>query len=372
MIAETGCGPSSGNGRPGLKMVGQKGKTMLYANETTRAAVKALRNENKKALQFCNAVSKINFEKPFIAARTCGKFTVKTIKDTVSFYGTAQPWVAVVMFKDCRYNGYRAQKLHVVTLDSRSGKFSVDLGKVYTFDFGVDNFYCISDFEEARKACSGTGYVIAQTVENLNEKPAPRSVKYVDALKNGERFRNPVVQYGSTYVTRIDGKGERVEAFPRSRYGWSDYVSDSATGMLSEIVDKSGYSALPALIARRASARELRAVREAAKAAAFDCTAREKELSERVEALRVEVMDWIANYNGTVKTYSEYRIMDAFVNAVHELHTHKQKREAGKYSSIGAIEIGLGYVEKYLNAADELLHPKQARDIEDAKANGVA
>lgn len=325
----------------------------------TRLAVVELLNDNKKALQACNQISRMNFEKPFFAARTVGKFTVNTIKNTIKI---PEPWAAVVLFRSEKYPGHMDKKLHVVKLYSDADKFEIKIEGFYPYYYDVDDFFAVGSFNDARKAARGYVYIVAQSDEYRNEKPAPRSVKYVDALKNGERFRNPVTEYGSVYVTRIDGKGERVEAFPRSRYGYNDYTSTGKQYMLQSIVDKSGYSALPALIDRKQRALKLRREREAAKAAAHDFSAQEKALHDRIENLRAEVVEWVSSYDGESRSYSEYRFFDRFVCAAHGLKRHEEKRAAGLYPSIASAENALGAIAADIDAAEKLLHPEKTND----------
>lgn len=332
---------------------------MFHLTKSAQKVVADLRKQRPNALQYANAVARMNFEKPFTAFAFVGNFTANSVKKLVTVRGE---WVAVLFMQHKRYG---TGSVYSVMLSSDASKF--DRHKEYTpYGHSIDTFYSAADFDEARKANAGKVFVVAQAVEHLNSKPVPRTPDYLTALQNGERFRVAGTKYSRLYVRRIDGRGEQYEA-EISRGGWRYGNYGRALSILSEPIDKSGFCPVPAVEERLRKASALRCERAAAAAAAYDCSEAENRIAERIEQTRAALSAYLCNYTGGVGEWDAGTACRDFIAAVNALNRHKTAHAAGKYADVQHVNHALAEIETALQKVADFINPP-AEQPEEAAA----
>lgn len=332
---------------------------MFHLTKSAQKVVADLRKLRPQALQYANALARMNFEKPFTAFTFSGSFTVNSVKKAVPVKGE---WIAVLYMQHKRYG---AGSVYSVMLSSDASKF--DRHKEYTpYSHGIDTFYSAADFDEARKANAGKVFVVVQAVEHLNSKPAPRTPDYLTALQNGERFRVAGTKYSRLYVRRIDGHGEQYEA-EFSRGGWRYGNYGRALSILSEPIDKSGFCPVPAVEERLRKASALRCERAAAAAVAYDCTEVENRIAERIEQTRAALSAYLCSYTGGVGEWDAGTACRDFIAAVNALNRHKTAHAAGKYADVQHVNHALAEIEAALQKVADFINPP-AEQPEEAAA----
>ncbi len=333
---------------------------MFHLTKSAQKVVADLRKQRPNALQYANAVARMNFEKPFTAFALVGNFTANSVKKLVTVRGE---WVAVLFMQHKRYG---TGSVYSVMLSSDASKF--DRHKEYTpYGHSIDTFYSAADFDEARKANAGKVFVIVQAVEHLNSKPAPRTPDYLTALQNGERFRVAGTKYSRLYVRRIDGRGEQYEA-EISRGGWRYGNYGRALSILSEPIDKSGFCPAPAVEERLRKASALRCERAAAAAAAYDCSEAENRIAERIEQTRAALSAYLCSYTGGVGEWDAGTACRDFIAAVNALNRHKTAHAAGKYADVQHVNHALAEIETALQKVADFINPPAEQPEEAAAA----
>ena len=330
-----------------------------HLTKSTQKAVADLRKLRPQALQYANALARMNFEKPFTAFTFSGSFTVNSVKKAVPVKGE---WIAVLYMQHKRYG---AGSVYAVTLSSDASKFDRP-GVRGLYGYKIDYFYTAGDFEESRKANAGKVFVLVQAVEHLNDKPAPGTPDYLTALRNGERFSVAGTKYSRIYVRRIDGRGEQYEAdIDRSGWRYGDY--GRALSLVPEPIDKSGYCPVPAVEERLRKASALRRERAAAAAAAYDCSEDEKRIEKRIEDTRTALAAYLCDYTGGAGSWDAGSAYRNFVSAVNSFKMHKAEHAAGKYADVQHIKRTLAEIEKTLQEVADFINPP-AEQPEEAAA----
>lgn len=232
---------------------------------------------NSKALQFCNAFAGFDFEKPHQIIKGCGNFTAKKIYSMITYPGEGFRVALLVM----PGSGWRTGQLHAVRLSGEKF-YPLRVDDLRYWDYNIDYFFSIGDFEKTRKQPDTVYYIIVQAVQYLREHHEKKLIfseryKLLDFTPCGDGK-------GSHWISRIKvqsttGAGERFE--------WDIYgriytvPSNKRPNDINDIIDKSGYIIRVSREALRQKAARLKAEREKAAFLATDYT------NENAEILQI-------------------------------------------------------------------------------------
>lgn len=234
---------------------------------------KSLLKENRKALQFLHDSYGFDFQKPCLIARIDGKFTHKSVMDTVKKHSEEKCKVVVFVQSSDKY---RAHSLRAVVEDR--GRFSIDTPRGY-YDYNIDSFYGVGDFEETRKHNTAYAYIVAQPVGLMI---APREEETIQLNARYRLAKNCVCagRHGrAIYLLSQYGRPKKLEYIIPDRYAYSnERFSDN----ILDYVDKSGYLVYETRYKHKLAARTLRAEREAQAAENADYSERQKAIEDRI------------------------------------------------------------------------------------------
>ena len=301
-------------------------------NNAEKRTITNLLNEKRGrfALKYANAWTGMNFERPFMVRTLRGKFTVNDVKKSLP----DSEWAAVVYFKPG--TGCWRGELHAVAIRWNADRFDIERPNDacwLSWSKTPNDFNMRRSFEDARKSASGTVYIVAQLVKDLNSKPAPARKWELSRLPENERFQYIGIDCSYPTVRRIDRNGEKISV--RVNGGYIYYRNEQLEKLTGKVwVDKSGYMALTRIEQRVQKAKKIRADREKEKADRYECGATEQELSARLDAIKGELVRLLNDYHGQAN-YGPYDLMRTYrdyFTTVKDLADHIRKVETRAYS----------------------------------------
>ena len=283
---------------------------------------KALLTKNKKALQFLHAAHGFDFEAEHIVKAIDGRFTynsvIKEIEKDIPGEYTAAVLVDPI-------STYRWESLHYAAVTW--GKFQpLRVQGLAYWNYNIDYFFSIGDFEETRKKKTNRVYIIAQKKELLN--PA----KTTTGTDLSQRFRYIPSDYekcgdgrGNTDINRVqlmklDGSAEEFEYKPNSSY----YPGDRKPETIAEVIDKSGYLVINRRRELKAAAKRLKAKRERAAAMSADFSEEERKTRDGIAAAKKYIADAITaadNWESGRKAAQAAHELQYVLNDFEKLHT---------------------------------------------------
>ncbi len=283
---------------------------------------KALLTKNKKALQFLHAAQGFDFEAEHIVKAIEGRFTynsvIKEIEKEVSGEYTAAVLVDPI-------NTYHWESLHYAAI--KWGKFEpLRVRDLRYWNYNVDYFFSIKDFEEMRKNKTNRVYIIAQKTELLN--PAKPN-KGIDLT---QRFRYVPSNYekcgdgrGHTYINRVqlmklDGSAEEFEYKPNDSF----YPGDKKPETIADVIDKSGYLVINRRRELKAAAKRLKADRDRAAAISADFSEEERKTRDGIAAAKKYIADAITaadSWESGRKAAQAAHELQYILNDFEKLHT---------------------------------------------------
>lgn len=292
---------------------------------------KSLLKENRKALQFLHDSYCFDFQKPCLITRIDGKFTHKSVMDTVKKYSEEKCKVVVFVQSS---NKYRTDSLRVVVEDS--GRFSVDIPRGY-FGYHINSFYGVGDFEETRKHETAYAYIVAQSASFMT---APRAKEMIQPNARYRIAENGVRSCG-------DGKGNTCikEIALLSQYGRPEnlaycnfhgyfYSSNRFNGNILDYVDKSGYLVKETRDKHIRAAKALKAEREAQAAENADYSERQKAIEDRIETAKEKFCPELIR----AETAEDFNLLQEKLRILKSIAWNLDYAKNHKFSSVEAKE----------------------------------
>jgi len=307
--------------------------------------IKTLLGANKKALAFLHNACGFDFQKDFFISRGEGRFTFNSVNKIVSENVSGSCKIALLV----KANSSWKSNLNFVSLGKE--KFNPtrhDNIKYWNYD--IDYFFGIGDFEETRRGKTEYYFIIAQKMEYLS---APKPEANIDL---SQRFKYVPKQYekagdghGKTWINNItlrltDGSAKDFGYKPFE----TRYSNDKTTDNVNEIIDKSGYLIIERHRELKGLAHRLRADRAKNAASMADYTAREEAIYEAIEAAKRKLSNKIL----IASTYEDMDLIEEAVKKlrwiVFDMKLHDEYATGNKYSSVAEIENRLSNVENKL------------------------
>lgn len=299
-----------------------------------------LLNINNKALKFAHDACGFDFQKDFFITSGEGRFTYNTITKTISENITS-PYTAIVMMKSNR--NYDRKKLFFVATDK--GKFSpLRMENISYWNYNIDYFFGVGDFENARKNCTEKFFIIAQKNEFI--APVVKS-KNIDLDQRFKYLHTPYDKAGdgkgNTWINRLnlmllDGSAKKFEYKP-------EYLK---TEELNNIIDKSGYLVCSRRDELKNRANGLRAERAKSKALATDYTERETAIYNSIEEAKKRLAKCLVECSSVKEYDTIHKKVDIIRWVVFDMGLHAEYRQNKKYRNIADIENRLSDVESKL------------------------
>lgn len=312
-------------------------------------AKQALLSKNRKALQFLNKSDGFDFQQDHIIIKQSGKFTFNTVTKLV---------------KENIIGEYKAALL----LPRSSGRLNyVDVGRhkfkplrkggVKYWDYEMNYYFGIGDFEGARKSNTGCYYIVAQSSALLKKKTESESVDLKQRfhyIPDGDRKGSNGC--GKTWISEIKlrmlNNNGRIFEYKPSPF-WSH--DNNLHERVDQIVDKSGYIILERRRELIQAARLLRAERKKADAAKADFTKRETDIKSSIK----EVKRQLSNALIESIDYEAVKIVEnslySLLQAMRGFESHLRRVRNSTYNKVEEIEDKLNSVEQYLKNATEIV-----------------
>lgn len=200
---------------------------------------KMLLKENPKALQYLHHAHGFDFEKPFFLGSIPGRFTYKMITDMITA-NIGADYVAALLVKPSKR--YTFSGLHPVTMSN--GKFQIECRRdIRYWNYDMDYFFSVGNFEDTRKKETERVYIIAQIPDHIvqpkNQIQLASGIRY-KITANGIRKRGD--GRGNRWIESItlqptDGSRKTATFEPWNRF----YASERRSDDISDYIDKSGY-----------------------------------------------------------------------------------------------------------------------------------
>lgn len=315
-------------------------------------AKKSLLTDNKKALQFLHHANGFDFQKEHVIVKGEGRFTFNMVEKEIKNRINGK-YTAVVLVKPEK--NYSFQDLHYVELDKY--KFN-PLGKndVKYWDFHIDYYFGIGDFEESRKKKTERYYIVAQ----LNDYMLP-----IDKSENIDLLQRFTYIEDRNITRATDGKGKywisgiylkpfdkNVKPFeyrPFSNGMYSYYNSvDDLTDKTGDIIDKSGYLKLVRSRELNRKAKALRAERKNAEATKADYSARENKIRKTTKDIQCKLAEQLRN----AEKLESMQNIDSAISKLRwvygDIERYFNTKDNNKFSSITDIENRLTDIEEKL------------------------
>lgn len=316
----------------------------------TNRTVKSLLKENRKALQFLHNGYGMDFEKPFFIKKIEGRFTYNSVAKAIGEKLDGK-YKAVLLIKPEQRWKDSFERLHVI--DVKLGKFErPDRRRVKTWDFNIDEFFTVGDFEETRKNRTKAVYIIAQSNEYLklsNCKPLNYNARYkikTDAWDKGVNITHD--GRGGKWVSKItllSPTGERkpliYEPFESFYYEERAELGDN----IENYIDKSGYLIREKRHDLKTRAKALKAQRDLNALKAADFTEEEARIFTKLEEVKKQLSDAIlkADTNEDAR-----RIYNAGIRLKYAIN-YKNDYTFKSFPSIAKKQSALNFVENQIN-----------------------
>lgn len=308
---------------------------------------KSLLQENRKALQFLHDSYGFDFQKPCLITRIDGKFTHKSVMDTVKKYSEEKCKVVVFVQSS---NKYRTDSLRVVVEDS--GRFSVDIPRGY-FGYHINSFYGVGDFEETRKHETAYAYIVAQSASFMT---APRAKEMIQPnaryriAENGVRLCGD--GKGNTYIGGIAllsqyGRPENLSYCNSHGYFYS---GNRFSGNILDYVDKSGYLVMEIRDKHIRAAKALKAEREAQAAENADYSERQKAIEDRMKTAKEKFCPELI----LAETVEDFNLLEKKLHIFGYIAWDLNYAKTRKFSSIEAKENHYKEMENRLDSLFQL------------------
>lgn len=310
---------------------------------------KSLLKENRKALQFLHDSYGFDFQKPCLIARIDGKFTHKSVMDTVKKHSEEKCKVVVFVQSSDKY---RVHSLRAVVEDR--GRFSIDIPRGY-YGYNIDSFYGVGDFEETRKHKTAYAYIIAQSVSFMT---TPREKETIQLNARYRIAENGVRLWGdgrgNTYIGSVTllsqyGGPEKLEYSDVDR---RYYAGKRFSDNILDYVDKSGYLVWNVRKELRRAAKALKAERDAQAAENADYSERQKAIEDRMETAKEKFCPELIR----AETAEDFNLLQEKLRILKSIAWSLDYAKNYKFSSVEAKE---NYYKGMENELDNLFKLKK-------------
>ena len=331
---------------------------------TTKNATTELLKDNPKAMQFLHDFNGFDFCKPFYVVKTCGPFTVNSIKKAIgksSFDGIN---IVILLKRD----GERSKDLYIAYIED--GKrvrsyTSGDLRNYNAYERGIDYVYSIGCFEEIRKKETEYIYIIFQSEEyRLPARPQPYEVNQIDTDRRYKLIEaRPTYYAGKTGArfTSITIKDTTKNAEPVD-YVFS-FIPKYAPETVGEVIDKSGYIIIDRRDELRQRAAKLRAEREKAEYLRQDFSEENKRAREELTKTARKAAEMLSAAAVETDFLRIKNCVDALRWAAYYLEKHEEKTEKKEFASVDAFNKSIEDIRKEIAKAAKAVEPIQPGEI---------
>lgn len=323
-----------------------------------RKTIEQLLKENKKALQFLHSAAGVDFERDFFIDRIEGKFTFNTVTKAIE-NKLSGDYVAALLLKPTKEHHFN-KELYFIRLQKGGFDPLKNNGTKY-WDFDIDYFFSIKDFENVRKNKTDHFYIIAQKRELLNKT----TQKSADMLQRFELDKDKRTYYrdgcdhcsdgrgnrwiNKLYLVKKDGSRERLTFEPYSSF----YPGENRSDNITDYIDKSGFLLRPRQMELKRKARTLKAERDKAAAAAANFEKEEKTINRKIK----ETCERIAAEALAIKTEKDAKTIEEtarkLARALWHYDYYKEKSAGNLYASKEQKERTIKTIFEYLQEAEE-------------------
>ena len=291
-----------------------------------------LLQENRKALQYLHHAHGFDFEKPVFLGSIPGRFTYKMVSDMIAA-NIGPEYVAAILVKPNK--NYSFNRLHHVTMNR--SKFTLpDRSKCKMWNFNIDEFFSVGDFEKTRKTATERVYIVAQKPEYLvtpkNNIPIESDTRYrIDA----ESWRGGITRTGdgrgNSWISEIvlkttDGKRGNVTFKPWNSF----YPAERRSDDINSYIDKSGYILRFRHMEQHARAVDLKRKHNAERLEKTDFSKREKKAAADIAAVKRYLIGLIEN----AETYDEAAEISRAARQFSYLMMDFERMETAKFASV--------------------------------------
>jgi len=331
---------------------------------TNPATVKELLKDNPKAMQFLHRQCAFDFCKPFEVVQTFGAFTLNSVKKAINAetLNGLNIYILLKCFDRC---GSLERELHAVEVNPHrvvGAQRSDMIGRCY--DFNIDYFFGVGDFEDVRKKRTKYIYIIYQDAEHEREpKRNPDETYKADTAKRYNLIEACPVYY-SNYGRRLQEitiKDKESNARPfKFKFAFVPAAPYTEAG---EIIDKSGYIILTRRedLKRRAAA--LRAERAKADYLQRDLTEETEKTREELQKAAREAGEQLSAASLECDFERIKECCDKLRWAAWSLNRHDTKAAAKDFASVEAFFKSLDGIRKDIDTARKYLEPIQPADV---------
>lgn len=304
---------------------------MMYKNEKNKAAVKILLSINSKLFQAVHYIKGFDFTKPFDIVSGDGKFTLNSIKKECENAGVDTADTVAILMMEMLKNSCFQKNLYVVNIYRH--KFVQFEGRATPYNYNLDNFYSIGRFEEARKKNTKRWFVIIQRKEYLTGIKKEKKIDFSERMMPIGKYTMWTSQYRTEH-------GFSSGKFKQGNQTY--YINRNCSINIDNPIDKSGYWLIERQAELQRKVKALKAKRQAAKAAIYDCTAQTEKIKDYINNIKKVLSDMILN--------DEYETVDhvmwSYCRLCNGYKQHNSKIKNNQYRSVEQIIDSLSEMEK--------------------------
>lgn len=342
----------------------ERKKMKLDQLTTNPETVIELLKDNPKALQFLHRQCAFDFCKPFGVVQTFGAFTLNSVKKAINAekLDNLNIYMLLKCFDRC---GSPERNLRAVEVN-RSRIIGAQFGDLCGrwYDFNIDYFFGVGDFENVRKKQTEYTYIIYQNAEYKHEpKRNPDETYTYDTEKRYKLIEARPVCYqnGAKRLQEITIQDKESNA-PAFKFKFA-FVPAAPYTEAGEIIDKSGYIIVNrrADLKRRAEAR--RAERAKAEYLKQDFTEENAKTREELNSVARRAGELLAVGEGE-NDFNRIEKCVRYIRAAAErIEEHEKKTVAKSFASVEAFSKSLAEIRKNIEIASEFLTLVQPSNI---------
>lgn len=283
-----------------------------------------LLQRNRKVLKGLHELYGFDFESVFSISEHVGKFTLNSIKKELGVADFDGMNVAVLIVDNTwgrNYDYFKAVK-------ATNGGFVISHEKTGMYNYGLDDFYAKTYFEDLRKREGKIYYIVAQEKE-LSVKPSEKKADLCErfGLVRVHRWSDGRGKHGLSQLTLSD-----------KMHNGKEFSYKTANRLAGEsalnYIDKSGYIAEIKREELKRKALKVKAEREKAKADKADYGAEIADFDKAMEEIKAELSKAALSISGYNSVYNFGDILQSMRWAYRGIEKFKARYNEHSFSSV--------------------------------------
>lgn len=288
-------------------------------------ALKEMLSINKKVLAGLHYIKGFDFEKPFNIVSGDGKFTMNSIKKQCMEQNIDTTGTTVILLMLKKQDYWSNKRFYAIKISSFV-RFSICERGLYEFD--LQHFYSVGDFEATRKHNTDKYYVVIQKKEYLTKAYTEKKVDYSERLEAVGKYTKWNTQDGTRggFSSGNFKQGNKIY-----------YIKESFKCTIENPLDKSGYWIPLFKSELEQKLKAYKTKKRLNEAKGYDCTQETAEIEDKIVILKQRLAQLILDDEYTKVD----NVMYKYARLCRSLKRHKDYIAKSTYRSVSAIKSNI-------------------------------